>query len=292
MEDKPLHTARLGGVRWSILESPSSLDAARRTPWTGLLVLEPAIPEQEQGHSPVGEHASACPEKESPLPAESGAARVRDVHHEPLSSHLEENTHGAGLPSNTLQRVSLKVTETDGLHKIPEKNEDLQARGQQEGNSSSGALNEGLKFKLSQLAILLPGYLDISLADSDTLNSDDEDVIEESVDDLKNRFADIITQMMYVSGETAEPSVETTGIIEDIVRQQVIELVSTNFCELSSPNPQTTDALLVTKLYRACLTTRLKIHQHQRSHLPDPARPGQSVASAHISLVEGRAKEC
>jgi transcription initiation protein SPT3 len=33
-------------------------------------------------------------------------------------------------------------------------------------------------------------------------------------------------QMMFVSGETAEPSIETTGIIEDIVRQQVIELVS------------------------------------------------------------------
>lgn len=31
---------------------------------------------------------------------------------------------------------------------------------------------------------------------------------------------------MYVSGETGEPSVETTSIIEDIVRQQVIELVS------------------------------------------------------------------
>lgn len=30
---------------------------------------------------------------------------------------------------------------------------------------------------------------------------------------------------MYVSGETGEPSVETTSIIEDIVRQQVIELV-------------------------------------------------------------------
>lgn len=32
--------------------------------------------------------------------------------------------------------------------------------------------------------------------------------------------------MMYVSGETAEPPVETTGIMEDIVRQQVIEMVS------------------------------------------------------------------
>ncbi len=32
--------------------------------------------------------------------------------------------------------------------------------------------------------------------------------------------------MMYVSGETGEPSPETTGLIEDIVRQQVVELVS------------------------------------------------------------------
>jgi len=33
-------------------------------------------------------------------------------------------------------------------------------------------------------------------------------------------------QMMYVSGETAEPSQETTGMVEEIVRQQVIEMVS------------------------------------------------------------------
>ena len=32
-------------------------------------------------------------------------------------------------------------------------------------------------------------------------------------------------QMMYVSGETAEASAETTGMIEEIVRQQVIEMV-------------------------------------------------------------------
>ncbi|KAK3991351.1 transcription initiation factor IID, 18kD subunit-domain-containing protein [Cladorrhinum sp. PSN332] len=31
--------------------------------------------------------------------------------------------------------------------------------------------------------------------------------------------------MMYVSGETGEPSVETTGIIEDIVRAQVVEIL-------------------------------------------------------------------
>ena len=31
--------------------------------------------------------------------------------------------------------------------------------------------------------------------------------------------------MMFVSGEAGEPSPETTGIIEEIVRQQVIEIV-------------------------------------------------------------------
>jgi hypothetical protein len=35
-----------------------------------------------------------------------------------------------------------------------------------------------------------------------------------------------IFQMMFVSGETAEPSAETTSMIEEIVRQQVIEMVS------------------------------------------------------------------
>lgn len=31
---------------------------------------------------------------------------------------------------------------------------------------------------------------------------------------------------MFVSGETAEPSPETTGMIEEIVRQQVVEMAS------------------------------------------------------------------
>lgn len=32
---------------------------------------------------------------------------------------------------------------------------------------------------------------------------------------------------MFVSGEQAEPSAETTYLIEEIVREQVIEMVST-----------------------------------------------------------------
>ena len=39
-------------------------------------------------------------------------------------------------------------------------------------------------------------------------------------------MTDMITQMMFVSGETAEPSPETTTIIEEIVREQVVEMVS------------------------------------------------------------------
>jgi hypothetical protein len=69
---------------------------------------------------------------------------------------------------------------------------------------------------------------------------------------------------MYVSGETGEPSVETTSIIEDIVRGQVIELVRL-------PQTFATIGLLLfltqnptaTKLHRARLTTRLQIHQHK-----------------------------
>lgn len=48
----------------------------------------------------------------------------------------------------------------------------------------------------------------------------------ETMPQFKARIINVIQQMMYVSGETAEPSVDTTSIIEDAVRQQVIELVS------------------------------------------------------------------
>ena len=45
----------------------------------------------------------------------------------------------------------------------------------------------------------------------------------------------MITQMMFVSGEEAEPSVQTTTIIEEIVREQVVELVSrARYCRLSA----------------------------------------------------------
>lgn len=43
---------------------------------------------------------------------------------------------------------------------------------------------------------------------------------------FKWTLTDLIRQMMFVSGETAEPSIESTTLIEDITRQQVIEIVT------------------------------------------------------------------
>lgn len=39
-------------------------------------------------------------------------------------------------------------------------------------------------------------------------------------------LTDLIYKMMFVSGETAEASAETTSMIEEIVHTQVVEMVS------------------------------------------------------------------
>lgn len=54
-----------------------------------------------------------------------------------------------------------------------------------------------------------------------TQDEDDETEME-----WKTRLTAWIRQMMFVSGETGDPTTETTGIIEEIVRQQVVEIVS------------------------------------------------------------------
>lgn len=46
--------------------------------------------------------------------------------------------------------------------------------------------------------------------------------------------ADEIQQMMFVSGETVEPSPETTMLVEQLVQQQVMEMVRSSNCVLSS----------------------------------------------------------
>ena len=52
----------------------------------------------------------------------------------------------------------------------------------------------------------------------------------------KDPVANFFAQMMFVSGETAEASAETTTLIEEIVRQQVIEMVSTMAAKPYSPS--------------------------------------------------------
>lgn len=44
--------------------------------------------------------------------------------------------------------------------------------------------------------------------------------------DRQPKYRQEIQQMMFVSGETAEPSIESTTLIEDITRQQVIEILT------------------------------------------------------------------
>lgn len=56
-------------------------------------------------------------------------------------------------------------------------------------------------------------------------SSDSEDV-KESEEDWKSALMGMIRQMMFVSGETSEASVETTTIIEEVVHTQVTEIVS------------------------------------------------------------------
>jgi hypothetical protein len=85
------------------------------------------------------------------------------------------------------------------------------------------------------VSVLPDGVIHLSIEkadgveDSDVSSSGKEDT--ETVDyetelTFKWTLTDLIRQMMFVSGETAEPSIESTTLIEDITRQQVIEIVS------------------------------------------------------------------
>lgn len=49
--------------------------------------------------------------------------------------------------------------------------------------------------------------------------------LELTAEEYKEDMANMISQMMFVSGETADPPPETTTIIEEIVHTQVVEMV-------------------------------------------------------------------
>jgi transcription initiation protein SPT3 len=56
--------------------------------------------------------------------------------------------------------------------------------------------------------------------------------MEKDRKDDRYRYKVEIQQMMFVSGDTNDPPVETTQLIEDIVRSQVVEIVSIGFSDL------------------------------------------------------------
>ena len=71
---------------------------------------------------------------------------------------------------------------------------------------------------------LAPQYL----RDDPLLNTAYVEVDTEPMEDWRIRLTEALRQMMFVSGETAEASTETTMMIEEIVHTQVIEMVSTD----------------------------------------------------------------
>lgn len=59
----------------------------------------------------------------------------------------------------------------------------------------------------------------------ETKNSEADDDGQETENEFKQRLIMVLAQMMFVSGETSEPSIETSYLIEEIVREQVIEML-------------------------------------------------------------------
>ena len=66
-----------------------------------------------------------------------------------------------------------------------------------------------------------------------------------------------LQQMMFVAGETGEPSSETTTLIEQIVHEQVIEMVS--FSILCA---RKTKIKVAQKIHSPCYSTRLPCNHH------------------------------
>lgn len=71
-----------------------------------------------------------------------------------------------------------------------------------------------------------PGSIGPSSLSAKENQETDADSSHEDSSNFDEIIDTIRRQMMFVSGETAEPSIESTTLIEDITRQQVLEIVS------------------------------------------------------------------
>ena len=95
-----------------------------------------------------------------------------------------------------------------------------------------------------------------------------------------------IRQMMFVAGETGEPSSETTTLIEQIVHEQVIEMVSLRVSCACEAN-----IIIAQKIHSPCYSTRLPYNHHLRFVFPNPPRQSKDFSLEDISLLERCPKE-
>ncbi len=85
------------------------------------------------------------------------------------------------------------------------------------------ALPKGMQEILGQIMSRVEPYAAEKMED---LKQIDLAIKQDQREEWDYLTTNMITQMMFVSGETGEPSAETTTIIEEIVREQVVEMVS------------------------------------------------------------------
>jgi hypothetical protein len=171
------------------------------------------------------------------------------------------------------------------------------------GSTSAAFAVKGLSHELHS------GVHNLLASASTATNPDDSETPEE----FKERLTYSIEQMMFVSGETAEASPETTGMIEEIVRAQVIEMVSLfHFASVAALPLMKALLVLLPWLYlnslmvlhmltylptaqtsdRACQSKRCPINFNCRPHLPHSPRQSQSLTTKNFLVLERRAEKC
>lgn len=144
---------------------------------------------------------------------------------------------------------------------------------------------EGFMYGLA--SALTWGHDDEPAASPTTMTSGDDDF--ESMEDFKQRLIYVLGQMMFVSGETAEPSPETTWMIEEIVREQVVEMVSCLITRSRSAYPNFPTAYTSNDSGKP---PWLQVNLNCRPHLPNPPRQSQSFSPQDLPFMERRAQKC
>lgn len=110
---------------------------------------------------------------------------------------------------------------------------------------------------------------------------------EETKEEFKQRLIHVIGQMMFVSGEQAEPSAETTWMIEEIVREQVLEMVC------CTPYVRTiTHTIVAQRSNCARKSSRIEVNINSRFDFSNTAQYPQSIKTKDLLIMERRAEEC